>query len=221
MRRAGRLGARAVRSLRSATEDRGLVDRRRISSSARYLLQLRVLPLPVAWFAWRARREAGRRGDVFSLTSATRPDDLAILLELADGRRQVVELGTGTGWTSIALAIADENRQVTTYDPIDRPERERYLALIKIEARKRITFVKAPGVVGPTSNQKIDLLYIDSSHGRSATIEELDAWRGALSSGAIVVFDDFTHPDFPGVREAVKELGLRGVQRGTLFVYTL
>ena len=35
----------------------------------------------------------------------------------------------------------------------------------------------------------------------------------------MIVFDDYTHPDFPGVREAVTELGLQGEQRGTLFVH--
>lgn len=45
------------------------------------------------------------------------------------------------------------------------------------------------------------------------------AWRPALTPGALVVFDDHTHPDFPGVREAVEELGLGGAQHGTLFVH--
>ena len=64
------------------------------------------------------------------------------------------------------------------------------------------------------------MLYIDSSHERQATIEELRAWRSVLLPGAIVVLDDFTHPEFPGVREAVRELGLTGSQHGTLFVHS-
>jgi hypothetical protein len=34
----------------------------------------------------------------------------------------------------------------------------------------------------------------------------------------VIVFDDYDHPDYPGVREAVAELGLDGVQRAHLFV---
>ena len=47
------------------------------------------------------------------------------------------------------------------------------------------------------------------------------AWQGALAPGALIVFDDYTHPDYPGVREAVAELGLRGEIAGTLHVVTV
>ena len=41
-----------------------------------------------------------------------------------------------------------------------------------------------------------------------------------LAPGAAIVFDDYGHPDYPGVREAVQELGLDGRLVGTLFVAT-
>jgi hypothetical protein len=65
-----------------------------------FLIALRALPPRVALFQWRARRLALRIGDRFSLVSATRPQDLAELMSLARGRRHVVELGTGTAWTT-------------------------------------------------------------------------------------------------------------------------
>src|ERR1700691_5676695 len=92
----------------------------RLAVDLRYLVKLRAVPLRVAWFEWRARRLASSTGDQFSLVSATRPDDLAVLLKLAQNRRRVVELGTGTGWTAIALALADAEREVITYVPICR-----------------------------------------------------------------------------------------------------
>lgn len=178
-----------------------------------------MLPRRIARFDWRAHRLASRIGDQFSLVSATRPTDLALLLRLARGRRNIVELGTGTGWTAVALALHDERREVITYDPVYRPERERYLELVDPRVRERITFVEAPGSSGPLGEQAIDLLYVDSAHGHRETVEELHAWQPALAPDALVVLDDFTHPDFPGVREAVAELGLSGQQRGTLFVH--
>ncbi len=185
----------------------------------RYLIGLRVLPRRVALFDWRAHRLASQIGDEFSLVSATRPPDLALLLSLARGRRRVVELGTGTGWTALALALHDPRREVITYDPVYRAERERYLELVDPGVRDRVTFVQAPGASGPLDEREIDLLYVDSAHGRRETVEEFHAWQPTLAPGALVILDDFTHPDFPGVREAVQELGLSGRQRGTLFVH--
>ncbi len=49
----------------------------------------------------------------------------------------------------------------------------------------------------------------------------MQAWHGALAPGALIVFDDYAHPDYPGVREAVADLGLRGEMAGTLYVVSV
>ena len=94
------------------------------------------------------------------------------------------------------------------------------MALVGAGVRARITFVNDAGSAGPKGNQSIDMLYVDSSHERQATIDELAAWRPVLGSDALVVLDDFTHPEYPGVAEAVRELGLTGQERGTLYVHS-
>ncbi len=136
---------------------------------ARFAWQTRVLPRRVALLALRAQARARRTGDAFSLASATRPADLARILRLAAGRRDVVELGTGTAWTAVALAA--------------------------------------------------DMLYIDSSHEGGDVIAEYRAWEPVLSPGSVVVLDDYGHPQYPGVAEAVAELGLAGRPEGTLSVH--
>lgn len=180
-----------------------------------------MLPPRVAWFQARARRAARTGGDDWTLLSATRPEDLARLLAVARGRREVVELGTGTAWTAISLALDDRHRRVTTFDPIVRPERGRYLELVGPRARARIELRDEPGERGPGGRRSVDLLFVDSSHERDATVRELEAWRPALAPGAIVVLDDYDHPDYPGVREGVEQLGLTGERQGTLFVHRL
>ena len=177
------------------------------------------LPLRVMWFQWRARQLAWRTDDLFSFISVTRPEDMRLLLDSARGRRRVVELGTATAWTAITLALEDPQRHVVTYDLLDRPERDRYLALVGTDVRSRITLVIGPGSSGPRDPAPIDLLYIDSSHEREETIAEVRAWQPYLQPGALVMFDDYGHPDYPGVREAIEQLGLDGEQRGELFVH--
>jgi predicted O-methyltransferase YrrM len=179
---------------------------------------LRRLPRPVRRFHRRAVRLARRRGHHWALEASTRRDDLVLLLELAGGRRRVVELGTGPAWTAIALALDDERRTVVTYDPVVHEHRDEYLALAP-GAAARIEFVQAPGVEARDPGEPVEMLFIDSTHEHEPTVAEFHAWRGHLAPGAPVAFHDYGHPDFPGVAEAVGELGLQGEQRGGMFVW--
>ena len=191
-----------------------------IRGELRLVLSLRLLPTRVARFCWCARRHARRTGDRFSLDSAARPADLAELLALARGRTTVVELGTGTAWSAIALALDDRARRVLSCDPCVRPEREAYLDLAGLGVRERIELREEPDSVGPQpGNPPVELLFIDSSHEREPTVTAFRAWRGALARGAVVVFHDHSHPDYPGVREAVADLELAGRETGGLFVW--
>jgi predicted O-methyltransferase YrrM len=181
---------------------------------------VRRLPPRVAWFQLRARLVARRAGDDFSLASATRPDKLALLLRSAAGCHHAVELGTGTGWTSISLLLADPHRELATYDTDDRAHREDYLRLAGGQVRARLQFVHAPGSAGPTRpDQAVDFLFIDSSHSAEATAEEFAIWRSTLADGAVVVFDDADNPGYPGVRVAIDGLGLSGEYEQGLFLH--
>lgn len=189
-------------------------------SLARRLLGLRVLPPRVAWFHARALLRAVRARDAFALSSATRPADVALLLSLAEGRRMVVELGTATAWTTAALAISDRTRRVLSFDPVVQAHRDRYLALAPADARNRIRLVQAAGSEGAAAaDAPVDLLFVDSTHERDHTIAEIDAWRDTLAPGALVILHDYGNPAFPGIREAVESLGLRGEVRGGCFLW--
>jgi len=192
---------------------------RRDVAELRWIARTCRLPPRVARFHWRARRLAWQCGDGFSLSSVTRPADLRVLLGVARGARRVVELGTATGWTAISLALTDPAREVVSYDVLSREEPQRYLRLVDPSVRHRIELVIAAGATGPRDRRPVDLLYIDSSHQREETIAEVLAWRTSLRPGAAIVFDDFRHPHFPGVREAIAELSLEGEQHGTLFIH--
>jgi predicted O-methyltransferase YrrM len=183
-------------------------------------LALRALPPRVALFQWRARRLARGAGHVWGLEAAATPADLAVLLRLAHGRREVVELGTGPAWTAIALGLADSSRRVTSYDPVVHDHREDYLALVAPRVRERIRFVAADGATGASDHPGgVELLFVDSTHECAATVAELQAWEPHLADGAVVALHDYGHPDFPGVADAVRELGLQGEATGGIFAF--
>ena len=194
----------------------------RVAAAARRAaVLLRVLPPRVAWFYFRARRAAARTGDDWSLGSATKPESLALLLRLARGRRAVVEIGTGTAWTTAALALADPRRRVVSYDPIVRPERDRYLALAGRRAAARIELIESGGEAGPPPEGPApELVFVDGSHEKELTVRTFEAWRGALAPGGAIAFHDYGNELYPGVTEAIRELGLEGRAERDLFVWT-
>jgi Methyltransferase domain len=182
--------------------------------------EARVLPRPVRRFYRAADAYAREAGDVFSLHSATRPVELGALLGLAAGRHAVVELGTATAWTTAALALADPQRQVISYDPVVHAHRDAYVALAGDAAAGRMALRAQTEADGPQAGDPpAQMLFVDSTHDRESVLRTVPVWRDALASGAVVAFHDYDHPDFPGVREAIEELGLRGEVRGGLFVW--
>ena len=183
--------------------------------------QLVGLPPRVAWFYFRASRLALRTDDEHVLRAASGPESVKRLLDVAAGRRSVVEIGTAGGWTTLALALADPDRRVTSFDPTSWPTRERYVRLVSAAARERVEFVKALGADGAvTFSGTADLVFIDGAHDRESTIAHMEAWSPLLAPGGVVVFHDYGNEAWPGVAEAVRDLGLTGeTPGGSLFVW--
>jgi predicted O-methyltransferase YrrM len=178
------------------------------------------LPPRVAVFYFRARRMSYAREDVWSQGSVTKPESLAGLLRLARGRRRVAEIGTGTAWTTIALALDDTRREVVSYDPIVRPERTWYLELAGVSARSRIELRDEPGEAGPPAGAApFDFVFVDGSHERERTIATWRAWKDALAPGGVIAFHDWENPEYPGVTEAIRSLGLSGDVFREVFVW--
>lgn len=173
------------------------------------------LPRPVASFYRRARRLALSIDDAGTLHGAASPRQVASILKLAKGHEQVVEIGTGAAWTTIALALADPSRRIVSYDPVRHDAVDRYLALAP-EATRQIDFVKGPGEQ-PLEPVSTGFLFVDGNHEHDSTVATYEAWRDRLEPGAVVVFHDYD-PGWPGVISAVEQLGLRGSAQLGMFV---
>jgi predicted O-methyltransferase YrrM len=196
--------------------------RRVLAAVRRAGVLFRLLPPRVAWFYLRARRTAARTGDEWSLKSATKPESLALVLRLARGHRAVVEIGTGTAWTTAALALADPHRLVESYDPIVRPERDRYLELAGPRAAARIELIEAGGELGPPPEGPApEFVFLDGSHEKELTIRTFEAWREAVAAGGAIAFHDYGNELYPGVTEAIRELGLQGDVERDVFVWSV
>lgn len=174
----------------------------------------------MAFFYLRALLAALRGRDQWTLYTGTRPRELARLIALAAGKERVAEVGTGTGCTAIALALADRRRRVLTLDAELRPERERYLRLVGQGTRERIDFLERHGQDGPPPGSgPFGLVFVDSSHELEETTATFAAWEPAVAAGGAVAFHDYGDPLYPGVEGAIRRLGLRGAQEGSLYVW--
>lgn len=184
-----------------------------------HVLALRRLPRPVAVFYLRAFVLALVLRDRVALRYVTRPVELATLLDRSRGYRTVVELGTGPAWTSTALALADEERRIVTFDPKVLTHRSRYVGLVDAKVRSRIEFHRARGEDEPPNGLSIDFVFIDSSHQREPTIATFRMWEPLLRPGGIVAFHDYGNPRWPGVKEAIDALGLQGEELRSFFFW--
>jgi predicted O-methyltransferase YrrM len=183
------------------------------------MLALRLLPRRAALFYVRASFRALRLDDRWSFWSTLPPLELSTLVELARGRKTVVELGTGTAWTAVVLALSEPQRVVRSYDTLEKPHRAAYLRLADPEARGRIVLLQGRGEEAEPPPEPIDLLYVDSNHDRAVVRQSFDRWRDSIASGGFAAFDDYVNDAYPGVREAVSELGLEGRTVGRLFIW--
>jgi hypothetical protein len=57
----------------------------------------------------------------------------------------------------------------------------------------------------------VGLLFVDGDHTKEGARADIEAWAPNLAEGAIIAVDDYHHPDWPGVAEAVDELVAEGV----------
>ncbi|MBW3608042.1 MAG: class I SAM-dependent methyltransferase [Actinobacteria bacterium] len=177
------------------------------------------LPRPVATFWYRALRRAQADGDTWSIDVACRPAEMRVLLDALAGRSRVAEIGTAAAWTTCCLALAEPGREVHSWDVEAHPERERYLALLSPADRARVHLHDRPGGLGPADPPPVDAVFIDSSHELDETVATFRTWKPAVTGGGVIAFHDYADDAYPGVTQAVRELGLQGEARGHLFVW--
>lgn len=159
------------------------------------------------------------------------PDEIAFTLaDFAAGvpaDQEIVELGVFQGRTALIMAWGasqGNGAHVTavdawdlpnnSYDPpfIDPSTRETaYSNVRNLGYEERITLVRGfahatGGAWGQWNGTKVGLLFVDDDHSAEGVHAAFEAWVPHLAEGAVIAFDDYGHPDWPGVKQAVDEL---------------
>lgn len=174
----------------------------------------------------------------FKNVRAATPED--VMVALADfairvpADQEIVELGVFQGRTALQLAWGaslGNNAHVTAIDPWDLPGNVYDPPFTDEESRRwarhwvdsfgyadRITLVQGFShevaeertAAGGTHRAKVGLLFVDGDHTKEGARRDIETWAPHLAPGATIAVDDYGHPDWPGVGQAVDELVAEG-----------
>jgi predicted O-methyltransferase YrrM len=192
----------------------------------------RSAPTSVRRQAQRAQEDRTPRH--FKNVRAATPED--IMMTLADFATQVpadqeiVELGVFCGRTALQMAWGaslGNGAHVTAIDPWDLPGNvydppftdadsrtwaHHWVQSLGYSDKIRLVHGFSQDVVTTWTDQPpVGLLYVDGDHTKEGAKRDMVLWAPYLAPGAIIAVDDYGHPDWPGVGEAVDELVAEGV----------
>ena len=147
--------------------------------------------------------------------------------------QEIVELGVFQGRTALIMAWGAKQghgAHVTGIDPWDLEGNVYDPPFTEIDSKRwaeyrinelgyadRINLVQAfsdrvaadwPDLV--FGGKRVGLLYVDGDHTREGARRDIVSWAPHLAEGAVIAVDDYGHPDWPGVGEAVDELVAEG-----------
>lgn len=169
----------------------------------------------------------------FKQVRAATPDD--VMMALADfaaqvpGDQEIVEIGVFHGRTALQLAWGARQGQrahVTAIDLWDMPgntygppfteestRRWAHHHVRNLGYSRDITLVQgfSHDVAARYEGLPVGLLFVDGDHSKQGARRDIESWAPHLAPGARIAVDDYGHPDWPGVKQAVDELVAEGV----------
>lgn len=149
--------------------------------------------------------------------------------------QEIVELGVFQGRTALIMAWGAKQghgAHVTGIDPWDLEGNVYDPPFTEIDSKRwaeyrinelgysdRISLVQAfshdVAEVWDADGQdalggRVGLLYVDGDHTKEGARRDIEVWAPHLVEGAVIAVDDYGHPDWPGVGQAVDELVAEG-----------
>ncbi len=133
--------------------------------------------------------------------------DCEVLIEYGRGATLAIDLGTYKGRSAILLA--QRASRVLTFDRYESGEVRHSIewTIHNIRNYPNIRAFTLDSRVAATlfKDRSIDLLFIDTDHGRESVLADYAAWKDKLAPGAHVLFHDYCLV-WPEVVQAVNEL---------------
>jgi predicted O-methyltransferase YrrM len=167
-----------------------------------------------------------------NVRAATPEDVMVALADLASqvpADQEIVELGVFQGRTALQLAwgaAQGNGAHVTAIDPWDLPGNVYDPPFTDEESRRwafhwvsslgyadKIELAQAfsQDAAGRYTGRPVGLLYVDGDHTKEGARRDIEMWAVHLAPGARIAVDDYGHPDWPGVGQAVDELVAEGL----------
>ncbi len=150
---------------------------------------------------------AAARAYTTSSVHASGPD-LAWIVEVAalTGKEQVVDVGTGTGHT--ALALAPYASEVIALD-ITLPMLEEGRHLAASRGITNVRFLQGDACALPLPSNQFDLVTCrQAAHHFSNVVQAVSEWARVLKPGGKVVLDDTVSPEEPEIEQFLHEIEL-------------
>jgi len=154
------------------------------------------------------------------LASFVRPDHAIVEIGVFKGRTALLmAAGAAAGAGAHLWAIDAWDLPGNVYDPPFIEARTRKTAVQNIRSSAyadRITVIHSFSLDVAskwTSVTPVGLLFVDGDHTKEGAKRDILAWLPHLTENAAIAIDDYGHPDWPGVKEAVDELDAEGVLR--------
>jgi predicted O-methyltransferase YrrM len=170
---------------------------------------------------------------IFKRVRGATPDEIGVTLadfaRSVPGYQAIVELGVFQGRTALLMAwgarqgggahvwgIDAWEMQNNTYGEPFKSVGSRNWARYNINAvgyANDVTLVHGFSLDAAMQweGPKVGLLFIDADHSYEGCRADVLAWAPHLAEGAIIAVDDYGHPDWPGVQEAIDALVSEGV----------
>lgn len=168
------------------------------------------------------KKIVGATPDVIGLT-------LADFASMVPADQEIVELGVYQGRTALMMAWGARQGQGAhltgidawdlpgnTYGPPFNQDGSRRWAAHWVQSLgygRSITLIKsfAADVAAEWTGAPVGLLFVDDDHSYEGALAAIQGWAPHLAPGARIAVDDYEHPDWPGVKEAMDALVAAGI----------